>query len=50
MGIHWQEFLLNNIIPIYIFTADLEEAKLNTGKSLSKFKKIFCYQRTSSLV
>ena len=38
MGIYWQEFLLNNIIPIYIITADLEEAKLATGKSLSKIK------------
>ena len=31
-------------------TADLEEAKLDTGESLSIIKIIFCSQRTSSLV
>ena len=40
MGIYWQEFLLNTMKynQYTSFTADLEEAKLDTGKSLSQIK------------
>ena len=40
MGILWPLFLLNTIkYNQYLsFTADLEEAKLDTGKSLSQIK------------
>ena len=41
MGLIWPKFPLKTIYNQYIsFTADLEEAKLDTGKSLSKFKII----------
>ena len=51
MGSIWQIFILKITNNQYItFTADLEEAKLDTGKSLSKFKIISVPRRTSSLV
>ena len=41
MGLIWQIFPLKTTYNQYIsFTADLEEAKLDTGESLSKFKII----------
>ena len=41
MGSIWQIFPLKITNNQYIsFTADLEEAKLDTGKSLSRFKII----------
>ena len=41
MAVIWPIFPLKTIYNQYIsFTADLEEAKLDTGESLSKFKII----------
>ena len=41
MGIHWQEFPLNNIIPIYIIYCRPGRSQVGYWQKLVKIQKIF---------